>query len=989
MKSIVFTISCAIVLVAQTVHSQEQYTRAETPTWVTEHQLNTSIEIPSESISNGTFYRLVDDQYKVEENGDQAYYFRISQTVVNQKGLDSSSQIEIAFDPTYQSLVIHDINVIRGDTISDRYESADKSVFRSEDSFESRVYNGEVMFSAILDDIAVGDTIDYSYSIIGTNPVYQGLFSTSRTLVWSIPVQDQYHRVVWKKPHPLHSEMRNGEFTIEENILSSGVEYSVHVHMAEPSRFSSQAPDWNLPYTVVYYTETPTWHAVNTWALGLFELPNTSENIANIASSIREQTENKTEQLSLALDYVQETIRYVAIQLGENSHLPTPVDETLRLKYGDCKDKSLLLLAIMRELDIEGYPVLVNSSIGKALNELIPSVSRFDHVIVNAKVSDTSYWLDPTMTNQVGTLNNIYQPDFGYGLVVKKGQSALTAMNAVDITDFNIQEHYTIPESVEGAATLNVETTFKGWQAQKMQSRIQGNGLASITEQYLEFYQRSFPSAKNTSPLAVDINSEAGTVTIEENYEIADVFTEEDDGYTVYFAANDIITELGEPDVVNRNTPFVLNYPKSLGTQIIVEFEESGWEFDNEEVIEDNPFFQLVYNATYKNNTLTLDYEYEAKQDHVPADQIQVYLNARERALESTSYSIIKYKPDEGNSLQDTEEDLGSKILILVWLSLAFIVAILVACLDWVVYARKRNDANQMRFQPISFTKFYTLSVLTFGLYICYWIYRNWMLVEKHQNRGSWPIARAIFSVFWVFPLHKELVLYNQLSESPKRMFSAQLAALVAINYFVLCTINILFDQEILAIAVLFLLPLCFIPFIDFINRLYPKGSAPYSKGSKIGFRHIGTGLASLPLLLIYIGQTTALIPPAEVIEGERLWSHQTDFIYETVGLEVDDEIRYFYSDAALDFKADGNGFTDQVVFSYFEDNDAVSVDSATYSQIKKITSEKEDGMAVITVMLLDGTEFILYVSGEAGKDVEFLSALKAQWNAKKREKDE
>ena len=126
MKSIIFAIACAIVLVTQTVYSQEQYTRAEPPTWVTEHQLNTSIEIPSESISNGTFYRLVDDQYKVEENGDQAYYFRISQTIVNQKGLDSSSQIEIAFDPTYQSLVIHDINVIRGDTISDRYESADK-----------------------------------------------------------------------------------------------------------------------------------------------------------------------------------------------------------------------------------------------------------------------------------------------------------------------------------------------------------------------------------------------------------------------------------------------------------------------------------------------------------------------------------------------------------------------------------------------------------------------------------------------------------------------------------------------------------------------------------------------------------------------------------------------------------------------------------------------------------------------------------------------
>src|SRR5437016_3978380 len=53
-------------------------------------------------------------------------------------------------------------------------------------------------------------------------------------------------------------------------------------------------------------------------------------------------------------------------------------------------------------------------------------------------------------------------------------------------------------------------------------------------------------------------------------------------------------------------------------------------------------------------------------------------------------------------------------------------------------------------------TKFLVLAIGTLGLYQVYWFYKNWALLNvKHQS--YWPVARAIFAIFFVYPLFKEI----------------------------------------------------------------------------------------------------------------------------------------------------------------------------------------------------------------------------------------
>lgn len=60
---------------------------------------------------------------------------------------------------------------------------------------------------------------------------------------------------------------------------------------------------------------------------------------------------------------------------------------------------------------------------------------------------------------------------------------------------------------------------------------------------------------------------------------------------------------------------------------------------------------------------------------------------------------------------------------------------------------------NGPRYYVVSLTKFMVLAILTSGLYFVYWMYKNWQLIKQQENNNSWPIARAIFMIFWLHSL--------------------------------------------------------------------------------------------------------------------------------------------------------------------------------------------------------------------------------------------
>ena len=78
--------------------------------------------------------------------------------------------------------------------------------------------------------------------------------------------------------------------------------------------------------------------------------------------------------------YVQQQIRYVAVEIGIGGYQPHQAAEIFRNKYGDCKDKVTLLRTLSRGIGQEVYPVLIHTRQG-VVDADFPSPLSFNHVI--------------------------------------------------------------------------------------------------------------------------------------------------------------------------------------------------------------------------------------------------------------------------------------------------------------------------------------------------------------------------------------------------------------------------------------------------------------------------------------------------------------------------------------------------------------------------------------------------------------------------------
>ena len=115
---------------------------------------------------------------------------------------------------------------------------------------------------------------------------------------------------------------------------------------------------------------------------------------------------------------MQDDIRYTGLEIGAGAYRPSPPAVVLERRFGDCKDKVLLFVTLMRALGFESHPALVHSELGRGIAERVPGPGAFDHAIAKLRWKGRDYWLDATTSGQGGTLATLAQADFGLALVL-------------------------------------------------------------------------------------------------------------------------------------------------------------------------------------------------------------------------------------------------------------------------------------------------------------------------------------------------------------------------------------------------------------------------------------------------------------------------------------------------------------------------------------------------------------------------------------------
>jgi len=108
------------------------------------------------------------------------------------------------------------------------------------------------------------------------------------------------------------------------------------------------------------------------------------QKVAALASSAA----TPLEKMKALAEFAQRDIRYVAIELGIGGWQPHSAAEVFTHHYGDCKDKATLMGAMLHEIGIDSYYVVINSERGSVTPQTPAHMGGFDHAIIAVKLPD-------------------------------------------------------------------------------------------------------------------------------------------------------------------------------------------------------------------------------------------------------------------------------------------------------------------------------------------------------------------------------------------------------------------------------------------------------------------------------------------------------------------------------------------------------------------------------------------------------------------------
>jgi transglutaminase-like putative cysteine protease len=626
------------------------HTLGPTPAWVLPVWPELNAKAPADQVSEGVQYLLLDEQIRVDAQ-DRTRFRHVASKALNERGLESVANIEIRFDPSYQRLTLHAINLRRGGQVIAKLPSAQVKVLQREAGLESLIFDGSRTAHVFLDDVRVGDVVEYAYSVRGSNPVFGNRQFGGFELQYSVPVARIHARLWWPTSRPFHWKRHNDG--AEPQATASG-EHTVYTWDVRdvPARVSeSDAPAGYDPYPSVQWSEFTDWRAVSAWALPLYQPPaHPGPKVQAVISQLAAAQATPQARLLAALNYVQSQIRYLGIEVGPGSHAPNPPETVLERRYGDCKDKTLLTIALLRGLGLAADPALVSTESKQAVEGHLPSPGSFNHVLVRARIGDKLYWLDPTRAPQKGDIDRLVQADHGRALVVAADSTGLVAMAGPEARAMHREVHATLDAraGVGKPASYVVTTTTRGASADSMRASLDDRSRDDLQKQYLNFYTSSFGAMEVTAPFTVFDDAQANEVSVKERYLLKEFWQHSDSNqrHEGNIDVPDISEVLRQPGKLVRSSPLARAHPVDLVQVTEVKLPQ-GWTIRPETTVVEDAAFRYERREQWdaKAATLTLTDHYESLADRVEPQRLAAYAARLEEARKVSGYVV--YQMDE------------------------------------------------------------------------------------------------------------------------------------------------------------------------------------------------------------------------------------------------------------------------------------------------------------------------------------------------------
>ena len=572
--------------------------------------------------------------------------------ILTEAGIQNASEVSVSYDPGYQRLTFHTIRIIRDGRIINKLEPSKIKTVHEETELSRSLYNGQVTSVLFLEDVRKGDMIEYAYSVQGFNPVFRDKFSTTLAAQYGVPIGRMQYKIICPAGRKLN--IKNRLTAQAPQITAQGTDKVYQWAFDNVAALKAQdgTPSWYDPYPSIEVSEFADWKEVVQWALPLFLVkPALSEGLKKkIAAIDAASGGDATRKVLAALRFVQDEVRYMGIEMGVNSHKPNDPDKIFAQRFGDCKDKSFLLVTMLKAMNIDAAPVLINTDSKRETRNLLPSPLAFDHCTVRAKLAGKTWWFDPTISFQRGHIDDISYPDYQCGLVLTDTTTDFTEIPLQDHGEVVAEEDFTISE-VNKPVRLDVVSRYTGSFADDVRDQLNSNARSTLQKSYLDFYNVAYEDTKVADSMRVEDSAANGMIVVHEYYTINKLWSHDKGQDKAEFDASLIRSILKKPKEHDRTMPIELTYPSHYTEELRIHVPDD-WEFEaNPKQINAPGFiFNSVVDKT--NRMVDIKYEYQTVKDHVNTDDAAAFFSDYEKLQDDLGYELT-----EGASVSDNPSE--------------------------------------------------------------------------------------------------------------------------------------------------------------------------------------------------------------------------------------------------------------------------------------------------------------------------------------------
>ncbi len=333
----------------------------------------------------------------VRPDGSSRTVTRMTVKVFNERGREAEGEVRLPYEQGRQTITVVFARTIRPD--------GSVVVVKPEDIHDQGYDEGDNSYTDArvkafsMPALEPGAIVDYQYITEEKAPYIEGQFWTQWYFANLDPVKHSRLTITLPKAMKLREDLDNTSIKGRKEELPDGqsVRYTWEMKDIDPLELEPMMPDPSRYLPQLHVSTLPSWQSVADlyWTLSKDRMV-ANEEIKRITADLIKGKNSPEEKAKAIFYYVEEKTRYVAKELGIGAIQPRPAALTCENKYGDCKDMTTLLVAMLGEAGIKAHPVLLKAGSKAPIREDLPGLNAFNHAICLAEIGGKKFWLDAT-----------------------------------------------------------------------------------------------------------------------------------------------------------------------------------------------------------------------------------------------------------------------------------------------------------------------------------------------------------------------------------------------------------------------------------------------------------------------------------------------------------------------------------------------------------------------------------------------------------------